>query len=102
MGEEIEVKPVEGFQGRENEVIIFSTVISNDRNNLGFMEDRRRLNVTMTRARKCFFMVGNLECLADASKMWYDAQHWYDVNGLLRNASEFMKPYERAQQKKQK
>ncbi|WP_456367730.1 IGHMBP2 family helicase, partial [Thermococcus sp.] len=44
--EEVEVKTVDGYQGREKEVIVLSFVRSNRKGRLGFLEDLRRLNVS--------------------------------------------------------
>jgi len=59
VGEDVEVKTVDGYQGREKEVIILSLVRSNERGELGFLTDLKRLNVSLTRAKRKLIAVGD-------------------------------------------
>ncbi len=77
--EAVEVKSVDGFQGREKEVIVISFVRSNVAHSVGFVADARRLNVAMTRARSKLIMVGNRATLEantpfDALFSWLESR----------------------------
>lgn len=61
----IEVATIDGFQGREKEVIVVSLVRSNDNREVGFLQDRRRLNVAMTRPKRHLCVVGDMELLGN-------------------------------------
>lgn len=50
---------VDSMQGQERDVILFSTVRSNDSRNLGFINDKRRMNVAISRAKAILIFVGD-------------------------------------------
>ena len=56
---DIEINTVDGFQGREKDIVLISCVRSNDDGRIGFLSDKRRMNVALTRARFGMFVVGN-------------------------------------------
>jgi ATP-dependent RNA/DNA helicase IGHMBP2 len=60
----VEIGSVDGFQGREKEVIILSLVRSNEQGEVGFLDDIRRMNVAMTRARRLLIVLGDSATLS--------------------------------------
>lgn len=56
---QVESGTVNAFQGREKEVIVASFVRSNPDGEIGFVADPRRLNVSLTRARRLFVGIGD-------------------------------------------
>ncbi len=56
---QIEIATVDSFQGRECDVVIYSTVRSNSEKRIGFLRDRRRINVALSRARELLVIVGD-------------------------------------------
>ena len=60
----VEIGTVDGFQGREKDVVIVDLVRSNDQGEIGFLADVRRMNVAITRARRFLLVVGDAGLLA--------------------------------------
>jgi len=61
---------IDSFQGRESDIIIFSTVRCNAAGDIGFVEDRRRLNVMWTRAKLAVIIVGDHRTMIETSELW--------------------------------
>ena len=104
----VKVNSVDGFQGGEEDIIILSTVRSNSDGMVGFLSNRQRTNVSLTRARyltllilcsfcdiffptpsvvylfyfdcrHCLWILGNAATLSSSGSIWAD---------LVRNAKE--------------
>jgi superfamily I DNA and/or RNA helicase len=69
--DDYEIDTVDAFQGREKDVVIISFVRSNLENQLGFLKDYRRLNVSISRAKSRLILIGNMDLLR--SNDLYDA-----------------------------
>ncbi len=82
----LEIKTVDGFQGREKDIIVISLVRGNDSNNIGFLEDYRRLNVAITRAKKKLIIVGNEDTLR-SNRMYRDLISYIKSEGEYVNAN---------------
>lgn len=98
--QEIEIASVDAFQGREKDIIIMSCVRSNEHQGIGFLNDPRRLNVALTRAKFGIIIVGNPKVLSK-QPLWNHLLHFYKerkvlVEGSLNNLKEsliqFTKP----------
>lgn len=96
----VEVSTVDGFQGQEREIVIFSCVRTGagtatppliiiiitmffvfvaKGGKIGFLTDARRMNVALTRAKCSLFILGKAQALHDADPLWRslvsDAKH---------------------------
>ena len=59
----ISVNTVDGFQGQERDIIVISLVRSNEQGQIGFLNDLRRMNVAITRARMKLIILGDASTL---------------------------------------
>jgi superfamily I DNA and/or RNA helicase len=61
----LEIGTVDGFQGREKEAVIVDLVRSNDRGEIGFLANTRRMNVALTRAKRFLLVVADSATLGE-------------------------------------
>ncbi|WVZ74165.1 hypothetical protein U9M48_022380 [Paspalum notatum var. saurae] len=100
-GFSVKVRSVDGFQGAEEDVIIFSTVRSNTAGKIGFLADINRTNVALTRAKHCLWILGNAKTLASGKTIWrqivddakerrcfYEAKDDKDLSSAIKAAIE--------------
>lgn len=77
------VATIDSFQGHEKNFIIFSCVRNNKENKIGFVSDRRRLNVALTRAKNGLVLVGNNEVLKNSDTLWKDYIQYLEDKGVI-------------------
>lgn len=75
--ENLKISSVDGFQGREKDFIILSNVRSNENDQIGFLKDFRRLNVSITRAKYGLIIIGNAKCLYHNQCVWKNLINYY-------------------------
>ena len=84
------INTIDGFQGQERDIIYLSLVRSNNKNEIGFLSDYRRMNVAMTRARMLLVVIGDSETIG--KNPFYQAFLDYcDKKGKYQTAWEYMR-----------
>ena len=80
----VRVTAVDDFQGEENEIVILSLVRSNSDSSIGFLSIENRVCVSLSRAKKGFYIIGNGEMLKERHDtkwpeiiMYLEKEHCY-------------------------
>ncbi|XP_023636124.1 regulator of nonsense transcripts 1 homolog [Capsella rubella] len=84
----LNIRSVDGFQGGEEDIIIISTVRSNGNGNIGFLSNRQRANVALTRARHCLWVLGNERTLVLSGSIWTKLVRDSKIRGCFYDAAD--------------
>ena len=81
----LEINTIDGFQGRQKDIIIISCVKNTSRGknkitSMGFLKDIRRANVAISRAKFGVFVFGNLDIVSNSSSFWKNFIHHVKQN----------------------
>ncbi|MDN3670021.1 AAA domain-containing protein [Echinicola jeungdonensis] len=83
------IDTVDGFQGQERDLILISLVRSNDKGEIGFLADTRRMNVALTRAKRKLIVVGDSATLGNHP--FYKAfLNYAERNNIYRSVYEYL------------
>lgn len=85
----ITINTVDAFQGQERDVIAISLVRSNEKSEVGFLGDIRRVNVAMTRAKKKLIMLGDSGTLG-SHPFYLELLTYVQEKGFYKSAYELM------------
>ena len=80
----IEIAAIDAFQGRDRDIVLYSTVRSNKQAKLGFVRDRRRLNVALSRARQALLLVGDILTLEHGRESADEANPYRGLVNYIR------------------
>jgi len=83
---QLEIKSVDGYQGREKEAVVLSLVRSNSKGEVGFLGETRRLNVAVTRARRHLAVICDSETVKN-DKFLGEFVEYLEKEGEVRSAS---------------
>jgi len=85
---DLEIKSVDGYQGREKEAVVLSLVRSNTKGEVGFLGETRRLNVAVTRARRHLAVICDSDTLK-TDKFLKEFVEYLEKEGEVRSANMF-------------
>lgn len=85
----ITIDTVDGFQGQERDLMLISLTRSNEKGEIGFLSDERRMNVALTRAKRKLILIGDSSTLANHP--FFDSLlGYFEEKGAYRSVYEFL------------
>ena len=85
----LSINTIDAFQGQERDMIYISLVRANEKSEIGFLADYRRMNVAMTRAKKQLIVIGDSATIGNDPFYGAFMDYVEKVDGY-RSAWEFM------------
>lgn len=61
---------MDSFQGLEANIVLLSLVRSNTKDQIGFLKEKNRICVALSRAKLGLYIIGNMPLLAKCSETW--------------------------------
>lgn len=86
----ITINTIDGFQGQERDVVYISLVRSNAKGEIGFLQDYRRMNVAMTRARRQLIVIGDSATIGN-DPFYQQMLEYVEQQGDYRTAWVYMR-----------
>lgn len=85
----VAINTIDSFQGQERDIIYISLSRSNEKGEIGFLKDTRRMNVAMTRARKKLVIIGDSATIGN-HPFYNEFLDYVNEIGAYRSAFEYM------------
>lgn len=86
---QIAIDTVDGFQGQERDLMMISLTRSNEKGEIGFLAEERRMNVALTRAKRRLVLIGDSSTLAQ-HPFFDKLLHYFEKNNGYRSVWEFL------------
>lgn len=83
------IDTVDGFQGQERDLMLISLTRSNEKGEIGFLADERRMNVALTRAKRKLIVIGDSSTLAN-NPFFDSLLGYFEEKGAYRSVYEFL------------
>ncbi|TKR64941.1 hypothetical protein L596_025411 [Steinernema carpocapsae] len=82
----VRIKVLDNFQGDESDILILSLVRSHPGQTIGFLNVANRVCVALSRAKRGFYCLGNIDFFASKCRLWMDIKtSLKDSNALSNN-----------------